>query len=131
MKEFIWSSDLDTGDISIDQQHKKLFSYLNNLIRAENSNEPRSKSVKTTLDNLIEYTVIHFEEEELVLERSGYPNLLGHQKLHIEFANKATELKERFENGEEILSELITFVQNWLVIHIKQVDIQALKFLKK
>jgi hemerythrin len=131
VKEFIWSSDLDTGNKFIDQQHKKLFSYLNTLISAEINKETRSKSVETTLENLIEYTVIHFEEEELVLERCGYPNLSSHQKFHMDFANKASQLKARFNNGEEILVELISFVQNWLVIHIKHEDMLALKFQQK
>jgi hemerythrin-like metal-binding protein len=124
---FVWSNDLITGDKFIDLQHKKLFNYLNILIAAENNEEARSSIVTETIGGLIEYTVIHFEEEELVLERKKYSGLERHKKLHSAFAQQVVELKKRFDQGEEILNELIVFVQNWLIIHIKQEDMQALK----
>jgi hemerythrin-like metal-binding protein len=128
VESIAWTSDLVTGVKDIDSQHKKIFNYLNLLVLAENNQETCEKAVKTTIEGLIEYTVIHFEEEEIALTAMGYPDLEQHKKLHREFAAKAYELKASFESGEYLLPRLITFVQEWLVKHIKQEDMKALRF---
>ena len=128
MENLYWSNDLATGVHEIDSQHKKLFNYLNILIQAENNQESRHKTVQTTLDGLIEYTEIHFEEEEIEMEKRGYPDLERHKKLHRDFASQAQNLKRLFDKGEDLLPGLISFVQEWLVKHIKQEDMKALRY---
>jgi hemerythrin len=127
MELFTWTNDLTTNDESIDLQHKKIFNYLNILIAAENDPVTRQQTIRNTVDGLIEYTLIHFEEEEIVMKKNGYPDLLRHQKLHSDFTQNILEFKERLDNGEELLHILILVIKNWLVVHIKQEDMKALK----
>jgi len=127
MDEFIWTDDLLTGDEIVDFQHKKLFSYLNILIAASRSKEINSPTVKNTLDALIEYTIIHFEDEEIVLENINYPLTSAHQKKHKEFSTKILELQARFRAGEDIVSELVNLIKTWFVAHIKEEDMKAMK----
>lgn len=128
MDTFNWNSDLNTGYEAIDNQHKKLFSYVNALILANNSNEENSIQVNRTLTSLIQYTEIHFEEEEMILQKNNYPDFEKHQASHQQFTKLMKEFKSRFENGEKILPGLLEFTQEWLVIHITKEDMKALKY---
>ena len=127
MDEFVWTLDLITGNEIIDFQHKKLFDYVNILIIASSSKDPHNLTTKETIDALIEYAVLHFDDEELVLESIEYPDLVAHQKLHGDFANKVVDFRTRLESGEDVINELVLFVKDWLVVHVKQEDMKALK----
>lgn len=125
--EFSWSDDLLTGDEVIDFQHKKLFEYLNILSAITKSKHPHPTALKNTINTLIEFTNLHFDDEEIVLANMGYPELLAHQEMHHTFREKALYFKLRFDKNEDITSELIIFIQDHLVVHIGQEDMKALR----
>lgn len=129
--ELFWSDDLITGEKIVDFQHKVIFNYLNFLILSAKSKETQQVVLKNALNALVEYTVIHFEDEEMVLESIGYPDLAKHRKIHHDCAKHILDFKQRFEAGEDMIDELILFIKNWIVEHIKQEDMRALKFKKE
>jgi hemerythrin len=55
---------------------------------------------------LIEYTNIHFTDEEKLQTQFGYPDYSNHKNLHIEFKGMATNLSHTLEK-EGITDELI------------------------
>lgn len=128
MNEFIWTDDLNTGDEIVDFQHKKLFGYLNILIMAANNKQTQPATIKNTIDALVEYTIIHFEDEEIVLENLGYPGLPQHQNWHKDFAIKILNLQKRYNSGEDIIVELVTLIKTWFVAHVKEEDMKAMKY---
>jgi hemerythrin len=128
MEEVIWTDDLSTGDEIVDFQHKKLFGYLNILILVFNTNQPQPVIIKNTMDALVEYTMIHFEDEEIVLENIGYPDIVLHQKWHKEFATKILDLQQRLKAGENIIPELVTLIKIWFIAHVKSEDMKAMKY---
>lgn len=128
MDEFVWSEDLATGEKIVDFQHKKIFTYLNILIVAANDKETQRHTLKNIIDALIEYTVLHFEDEEIVLESIGYPDLKKHKKIHAECSRQVLDFKKRFEMGEVVIDELILFIKNWVLEHIKKEDAMALRY---
>jgi hemerythrin len=75
-----WSSDLDTGIESIDQQHRRIVDYLNEL---SNANSAGDMAVTNhVLNELVDYTVTHFAFEEELQEKAGYPFLRAHKRVH-------------------------------------------------
>lgn len=115
-----WSEDLETGIQVIDDQHKRIVQYINELdhaIRTGDRNE-----VNRVIEGLLDYTITHFEFEEELQRRAEYPFLKAHQRVHEIFIRKLSSLRERFDNGENVSGELLSMLKVWLSSHIKGDD---------
>lgn len=120
MAHMEWTSDLDTGIEVIDNQHKRIVDYINELHHAIESSD--RDEVGDVINQLIDYTQSHFTFEEEMMEEAGYPFLRAHQRVHGLFIRRVETFKEQFENGEDIARELHTVLKTWLVNHIKHDD---------
>jgi len=115
-----WTSDLELGIEVIDNQHRRIVDYINDLHYAiDNHNEAQ---VGEVLDQLVEYTMSHFAFEEDLQERAGYPFHHAHKKVHELFCRKIQDFQHRFELGEDISRHLLTTLRAWLINHIKRDD---------
>jgi hemerythrin len=131
MTQICWTPDLSVGVDLIDEQHKELISKMNELDQAVKRTHAVPKIIKT-LDFLIEYTDFHFGTEVRNMTEMEYPGLEYHKTQHAEFVNTLKNLEMDFEDegATESLAEAInTFMFNWLVKHIKSVDVEFGKFL--
>jgi hemerythrin len=111
-----WTPDLEIGISVIDNQHKRIVDYineLNNAIRTGSTEETR-----LTLEGLLDYTITHFEFEEELQEKAGYPFLKAHQSVHQRFMKRIAAFRGRANNGEDIANELLSMLRVWLVSHI-------------
>ena len=115
-----WSEDLDTGIHVIDEQHKRIVAYINELhVASETGNDEKTKEV---LEGLLDYTMTHFQFEEELQEKAGYPFLKAHQRVHEIFMRRIADLRARSNQGENILPDLLSMLKVWLVSHIKGDD---------
>ncbi|MBV2122958.1 MAG: bacteriohemerythrin [Candidatus Thiodiazotropha sp. (ex Ctena orbiculata)] len=79
--------------------------------------------IGTTLDNLIDYVVVHFETEERLMEERGYKGLDAHKEEHKQLVQTCADLQKKFHAGEaEIEDGTIVFIKNWLDHHIPVID---------
>lgn len=116
------TSDLLTGVDGMDSQHRRLFDLINELSEAITEGKGREK-MGAVLDALIDYTAKHFAEEEKLLEETNYPDLEAHKPLHRAFVSKVLESRKAFEQGTGMVSsDLVNFLNDWLVKHIGGVD---------
>lgn len=115
-----WSEELDTGIDIIDQQHRRIVQYINDLYDAQVAQD-RAK-IGDVIDELVDYTVSHFAFEESLMEQAGYSFLTPHKMVHELFVKKVSKFVERFQNGEDVGPELLIVLQKWLVNHIKNED---------
>lgn len=120
MAKLTWTVDMNTGIEVIDKQHKKIVDYINQLDDARNGGN-RELAAKV-INNLVGYTISHFEFEESMQEKAEYPFLKAHKKLHQLFAKRVGEYQERFKLGEDISEELHRLMFNWLYGHIMNED---------
>jgi hemerythrin len=117
-----WDSEFSVGVKSFDEEHQKLFGYVNKLHMGLVSGDSLSEMGKV-LDGLIEYTASHFTHEELLMEENGYPDLTVHKKEHEDLVKMVSDFKVRYEQGKASFSlELMSFLKDWLMIHIKGTD---------
>ena len=65
----VWTKDLNTGIDVIDEQHKSIADYINNLERAIKQQD--RTAVGQVLDELVDYTLSHFAFEESLQEEAG------------------------------------------------------------
>ena len=113
-----WTPDLDTGFAEIDEQHKQLVFYINAFYKAFASGE--QERMNTVLFDLISCAVDHFDYEEEMMRKAGYPLLEPHRRVHQNFIAKLQDLQGKlFQGDESVTDELISSLDGWLFRHIK------------
>ena len=125
-----WKDEYQTGNEQIDEQHQHLFAIINNLHNAMLAGHGR-EMIKTTLDDLIDYTVEHFLVEQVVMIKYDYPDYQKHKQAHDELTAKVKLLAQKVEEQDvNINREVLHFLNEWLVHHIRGNDQPLIKFLK-
>ncbi|MGZ3809873.1 MAG: bacteriohemerythrin [Bacteriovorax sp.] len=125
--EWKWDDVYLTDHATVDYQHKILFNVINDLIRARNaSDDPNGLLVEVALDELLKYATYHFRDEEEVMIKHNYDDLIQHQAQHKNFVDVMLKFKSRFDNNENITDELLNFMQKWLLDHILTRDKKAM-----
>ncbi len=108
------------GIAVIDNQHKRIIDYINELNNALVYRD--SEKAKEVLSYLVDYTLSHFSFEESLMQEAGYVMLEPHKKVHESFIKRIDFFKERSLNGEEITRQLMNELQIWLINHIQHDD---------
>ena len=119
-----WNNDLSVNIVEVDRQHQKLIRIINELhdaMRARKTVEVLGKII----NDLVDYTVIHFSFEEKYFAQFKYPRTLSHKKEHKYFINKINEFKKGFDSGRILMSmDIMNFLKEWLIKHIQGTDKQ-------
>jgi len=117
-----WNSSFATHVSRFDNEHKTLFTMVNELHDAMQQKRSRS-AVGSVLNRLIDYTAKHFAGEEEAMTRTSYADFAAHKREHEKLVDQALALKAKFDAGETLPAQgVIDFLQGWLVNHIKGVD---------
>ena len=127
-----WRVDLETGYREIDDQHKRLFAALRDLIAAVKEKQPK-ETVNKMMAFSEDYASRHFEMEESIMETFEYPGLETHRADHKEFHDELVHISEMYrKNGHSALVtiKLQSCVVRWLHEHIKNRDKPMAEFLR-
>jgi len=116
----VWTNDLYTGIDVIDNQHKRIVDYINQLEDA--IAQANHVSVGEVLDELVDYTLSHFAFEESLQNEAGYKMAKPHKAIHDMFTRRVGDFQIRHRAGENVAKELLTMLGTWLVHHIKRDD---------
>lgn len=85
------------------------------------------------IEDLCEYTVYHFDTEEKHFESSGFPEAHAHAKQHqgfIEFLG-TLNIDDIEHRTSASLSDLLAFINEWIVKHIIFEDRKFADFVKQ
>lgn len=100
----------------VDDEHEHLFK----LIKALHLD-----TVDQTINELLEYIVVHFSNEQALMEKCGYPELERHIMLHEDFSGRVADFLDSSETwNEERVQSLRRFLNKWLVGHILTHDLR-------
>lgn len=115
-----------TGIEMIDEEHRRLFEIIaeaDSLIKAELLHDKYDEIVGI-LEQLKDYTRVHFGDEEEYMESISYSGLAAQKLAHEAFIEKLEEinLEEVDEHQQEYLEELMEFLASWLINHILKMD---------
>ncbi len=124
-----WNNSYSVGNAELDTQHQKLVSMINELfdaLKEGKGNDIQGKILK----ELISYTQNHFRKEESMFERTSYSEVIAHKAKHKEFEARISDFKKSFDSGKIGLSiEIMNFLKDWLINHIKGTDKGYVSFL--
>ena len=130
MAIFEWDDSIALGIPVIDEQHKALFAWINTLNEAIKSGDG-SEAVGEVIWKLITYVTEHFSEEERQMISCSYPGMESHRKEHDQFVSRLREIQVSFIDGHEMGKNVLEFMVDWLVCHIKGTDQGYSRFLQE
>lgn len=121
-----FSEEYYVGVDIIDNEHRRLFEILAdlNVLNCEEYINDKYDAIVDVVEELKDYTVKHFNDEEKYMKNIGYEGLAVQQMVHQSFIDKMDniDLSDVDENQQEYLDELIDFLANWLINHIMKMD---------
>lgn len=122
----VFDDTFKTGIDLIDEEHKTLFDIIGKVHQTIQTELVHDKfdAIMDILNELKEYTRVHFADEENYMRKIGYEGLSRQEILHQNFIDKLNELDldDVDDNQEAYLYDFLAFLQNWLVNHILKVD---------
>jgi hemerythrin len=130
----VWREQLNTGNDLIDHDHKYLFCLFNSIELAVGQRE-LLKHLPIFFDQLHEYTREHFEREETIQVKVGYPGHAEHRQMHAEILKQLDEVSEHVRrvasSGDsadaealhrELFDEAMGLAREWIINHVVKVD---------
>jgi len=124
---YAWTKDLETGNVTIDTQHKQLIQAINSLLDACGSGKGRD-ALGSTTKFLNDYTVKHFADEEKLQIQYKYPDYANHKRYHEEFKKVVANLtKQLRDEGPTVVlvGKINSSIAGWLLNHIRREDVKV------
>lgn len=117
-----WSHASAVGVKAMDDQHGILMDTMNDL-RLTLMNGSSQERVDVQLEQLIDFTRLHFQSEERLLEQQGYPSLLAHRAAHASLllrVREAIDHAQRHKNAESV--SLLSHLRSLYLEHFEEFD---------
>lgn len=122
MKKLEWEECYSVGVKEIDDQHKKLFEIINNLVEMVGRNSSKEE-VMRLITNLAEYKKNHFETEEKYFKEFNYEGADEHIAEHKKLGETLGQvLKENGDDYMKLSFVLVDFLEDWLITHLMGFD---------
>ena len=126
-----WREEMCVGVPAIDDDHKALFLLVNKLEIC-----PTWGCAEQTAKQLYKYTQSHFKREEEIQEYFKFPFIEDQKNAHRNIINSLSMLikndflnKNKTTTINEVLSDLILLLRDWLLDHVLTHDIKMRDFL--
>ena len=123
---FAFTSKYHVGIGFVDDEHKRLFEIIKEANDVVHNDFLYDKfdQINNVLGELVEYTKVHFADEEDYMEKINYEGLEDQKRAHSMFVEKIENinLDDVDDNQDEYLTEILNFLLDWLVNHILKAD---------
>jgi hemerythrin-like metal-binding protein len=122
LERIVWSDALAIGDPQIDWEHRQLIALFGRLCDPARRGDVEFR--RTCLEELVAHVCTHFDHEEELMRRVGYPDLDHHRKAHLSLTDQFNRFMTLFADHPQEMTEddLPAFVGAWLVDHIRGDD---------
>jgi hemerythrin len=118
---FAWEEHYRIGIDNIDHQHRHLVDLLNQLSGELLQGNLNAAARQDYLQELVEYTHYHFEDEERFMDDSGLDAgfIAQHKRDHQQFIRQIGMFAPEIEHStDEVMAVLLKFLFSWLIFHI-------------
>jgi len=117
-----WNESLQIGIPEMDEQHQRLVAIYNDLHEAVMQGKAH-KQMNGILARLVDYTEMHFADEERLMASVDYPDLERHATEHRQLLDKVRLFQKKMElDQERITKPVMKFLEFWLSSHIQEKD---------
>ena len=131
MELFPWRDEYSVNVAKIDAQHKKLVAVINQFNDAIAAGQSR-RDLQKLFAVLLDYMLHHFDTEEALLEKHGFPGLEEHKKEHDVFRKKITAFLDTFlDTDMDVTMDMAQYLVTWLSAHVFSTDKKYSVFLNE
>jgi hemerythrin-like metal-binding protein len=131
MEFFKWKTQFSVGVHEMDMQHQKFFHLLNQIHQYNEKTEKDPAFLDGLFTEMFSYVLIHFAEEEKLLEQISPEGLALQRKQHQYFRDQLVQLREQHFKGQgEVSQSILNFMRDWFLNHILEIDRQYLEYFK-
>jgi hemerythrin-like metal-binding protein len=110
------------GQAVLDREHQGQIDLLL-AVETELRGAGDAARLATLLDQLIEFTSIHFMSEQLEMRQIVYPGLPAHEAEHDQLMEQMRDFQQRIASGERALTAAdIATLRGWVLRHIRSKD---------
>jgi hemerythrin len=122
-------SAFQLGQDALDREHQGQIDLLL-AIETELGGAGDTARLAALLDQLIEYTNIHFMSEQVEMRQQVYPGLPAHEAEHDQLMEQMRDFQQRIASGERTLTAAdISTLRDWVLRHIRSKDAAFAEYL--
>ena len=132
-KQVTWSDRYSMGVKVVDDQHKGLLNFVNELFNHSTGDEYEEREYfKSVIQEAVKYIKTHFETEEKLMTSTKFPGYLAHKKVHDEFTKTVIKSVKDFEGGKRlVLEKFAYFLKDWVLTHVAVEDVKYAEYFRK
>ncbi len=128
----VWDESIMIGIPAVDRQHKRLIEMINKLHVEMKKGSKDNRIPRQIMQELVDYTKVHFSDEEKLQQEANYPDFVQHHGTHEKLVSQVLEWKQRVDSGEPMITtDLMNFLKSWLLNHIQGTDRKYVPYLKQ
>ena len=124
-----------TGIPVIDKQHKQYIALVNRLVSKHQEGSMTKKDFIDYINEIVNYTLEHFEDEEFLMRSIKYPLYEKHLAKHDTFRNEMDKFLEQIDTKEIDTNHDVKYLCEWLIdwfkMQVLDDDIKLARFIKE
>lgn len=129
IEKLVWTESLTLFNNTIDNQHKRLFDLVNEVIDVDLI-YPRTERFAQILSKLTDYGLEHFEHEEALMQKLNYPKFNEHKKDHLNYVYEISMFNLNFRGVNSTDPKVVLkFIRDWWYNHILSMDLHFGKYI--
>lgn len=123
MELFTWDNKYSLGRSDLDSEHQALFRMAEHLYNAIGQGTSQDELI-ALFARLTAYARFHFENEEALMRKTGFPDYEQYRREHAAVTAKIALLDGELQAGvARVDTATMEFLQNWLQDHVCGTDI--------
>jgi len=132
-KHVTWSDRYSMGVKVVDDQHKGLLSFVNDLFNHATGDEYEEREYfKSVIQEAVKYIKVHFETEEKLMLSTKFPGYAEHKLIHDGFTMTVLKSVKDFEAGKRlVLEKFAYFLKDWVLAHVAVEDVKYAEYFRK
>lgn len=124
MKVIAWSDEYSVGVQKLDEQHKIIINFINELLKNPGISTS-SETLHDIVDEMCKYARAHLDYEESLLNEINYPELDKHRKSHEKFIEAIAGYSiDTTLRDSAVPDKLLRFLKEWWLNHILEEDMK-------
>jgi hemerythrin len=129
---FQWSDEIAIGVATIDDDHRRLIDIISRFHELADSG--RIDAMRDTIASLRQHAIDHFDREEELQRRVGYPAAEAHAAQHRDMLAALDALASRLtapegaDMGKTLREETSVFLIQWLTRHVLRADLDMVPY---
>ncbi len=114
----------------MNDEHKQLIAYMNTLYDLNEAGAEKN-TLNAALNEFLEYTKLHFDDEERYMASVNYPDIEDHKDKHKKLFQDLSVYVSEFNRTGQVDIGFFNFLKLWLRGHIIYIDGKYKKFINE